>query len=98
MAFRDGGWTADAIAEVWSTSVGAQLETYGIPFLGGGTELTVLAGDLSSQMGGGGSGIGGASIGGGNLSDDHRDDVVETATASSRISAITSPMPGFTLK
>src|ERR1700680_5156965 len=36
VAFRDGGWTADAIAEVWSTSVGAQLETYGIPFLGGG--------------------------------------------------------------
>jgi NAD(P)-dependent dehydrogenase (short-subunit alcohol dehydrogenase family) len=35
VAFRDGGWTADAIAEVWSTSVGAQLETYGIPFLGG---------------------------------------------------------------
>jgi NAD(P)-dependent dehydrogenase (short-subunit alcohol dehydrogenase family) len=37
VAFRDGGWTADAIAEVWSTSVGAQLETYGIPFLPGGT-------------------------------------------------------------
>jgi NAD(P)-dependent dehydrogenase (short-subunit alcohol dehydrogenase family) len=37
VAFRDGGWTADAIAEVWSTSVGAQLETYGIPFLGGGS-------------------------------------------------------------
>jgi NAD(P)-dependent dehydrogenase (short-subunit alcohol dehydrogenase family) len=36
VAFREGGWTADAIAEVWSTSVGAQLETYGIPFLGGG--------------------------------------------------------------
>jgi NAD(P)-dependent dehydrogenase (short-subunit alcohol dehydrogenase family) len=34
VAYRDGGWTADAIAEVWSTSVGAQLETYGIPFLG----------------------------------------------------------------
>src|SRR5579859_3900274 len=37
VAFRDGGWTADAIAEVWSTSVGSQLETYGIPFLGGTT-------------------------------------------------------------
>jgi NAD(P)-dependent dehydrogenase (short-subunit alcohol dehydrogenase family) len=36
VAFREGGWTADAIAEVWSTSVGAQLETYGIQFLGGG--------------------------------------------------------------
>jgi NAD(P)-dependent dehydrogenase (short-subunit alcohol dehydrogenase family) len=36
VAYRDGGWTADAIAEVWSTSVGAQLETYGIQFLGGG--------------------------------------------------------------
>ena len=35
VAFREGGWTADAIAEVWSTSVGAQLETYGIQFLGG---------------------------------------------------------------
>jgi NAD(P)-dependent dehydrogenase (short-subunit alcohol dehydrogenase family) len=35
IAYRDGGWTADAIAEVWSSSVGAQLETYGIPFLGG---------------------------------------------------------------
>jgi len=35
VAFRDGGWTADAIADVWSSSVGAQLETYGIPFLGG---------------------------------------------------------------
>jgi NAD(P)-dependent dehydrogenase (short-subunit alcohol dehydrogenase family) len=35
VAYREGGWTADAIAEVWSSSVGAQLETYGIPFLGG---------------------------------------------------------------
>ena len=35
MAYRDGGWTADAIAEVWSSSVGQQLESYGIPFLGG---------------------------------------------------------------
>ena len=34
VAFRDGGWTPDAIAEVWSASVGAQPETYGIPFLG----------------------------------------------------------------
>jgi NAD(P)-dependent dehydrogenase (short-subunit alcohol dehydrogenase family) len=33
-AYRDGGWTADAIAEVWASSVGARLETYGIPFLG----------------------------------------------------------------
>jgi NAD(P)-dependent dehydrogenase (short-subunit alcohol dehydrogenase family) len=35
MAYRDGGWTADAIAEIWSSSVGQQLESYGIPFLGG---------------------------------------------------------------
>jgi NAD(P)-dependent dehydrogenase (short-subunit alcohol dehydrogenase family) len=35
MAYRDGGWTADAIAEIWKSSVGQQLETYGIPFLGG---------------------------------------------------------------
>ncbi len=35
VAFRDGGWTADAIAEVWSASVGAEPETYGIAFLGG---------------------------------------------------------------
>jgi hypothetical protein len=37
VAFRDGGWTADAIAEVWSTSVGAEPESYGIQFLGGTT-------------------------------------------------------------
>jgi NAD(P)-dependent dehydrogenase (short-subunit alcohol dehydrogenase family) len=36
VAYRDGGWTSDAIAEVWSTSVGSQPESYGIPFLGGG--------------------------------------------------------------
>ncbi|MFZ0181211.1 MAG: SDR family NAD(P)-dependent oxidoreductase [Candidatus Dormiibacterota bacterium] len=35
VAYRDGGWTADAIAEVWPTSVGSELESYGIPFLGG---------------------------------------------------------------
>jgi NAD(P)-dependent dehydrogenase (short-subunit alcohol dehydrogenase family) len=35
VAYRDGGWTADAIAEIWSSSVGSQPETYGIPFLGG---------------------------------------------------------------
>ncbi|MGH7721397.1 MAG: SDR family NAD(P)-dependent oxidoreductase [Candidatus Dormibacteria bacterium] len=35
-AYHDGGWTADAIAEVWSSSVGSRQETYGIPFLGGG--------------------------------------------------------------
>jgi NAD(P)-dependent dehydrogenase (short-subunit alcohol dehydrogenase family) len=35
-AYRDGGWTADAIAEMWSTSVGSQPQSYGIPFLGGG--------------------------------------------------------------
>lgn len=33
VAYRDGGWTADAIAEVWSTSVGAVPETYGIAML-----------------------------------------------------------------
>ncbi|WP_158839469.1 SDR family NAD(P)-dependent oxidoreductase [Saccharothrix deserti] len=31
VAFADGGWTADAIAESWETGVGAQPETYGIP-------------------------------------------------------------------
>jgi NAD(P)-dependent dehydrogenase (short-subunit alcohol dehydrogenase family) len=35
VAYRDNGWTADAIAEVWSSSVGSQLESYGIPMLGG---------------------------------------------------------------
>jgi NAD(P)-dependent dehydrogenase (short-subunit alcohol dehydrogenase family) len=35
-AYRDGGWTADAIAEIWPTTLGARPETYGIPFLGGG--------------------------------------------------------------
>jgi len=34
VAYRDGGWTADTIAEIWSSSVGARPETYGIPFLG----------------------------------------------------------------
>ena len=36
MAYEDGGWTADRIAEVWASSVGSRQETYGIPFLGGG--------------------------------------------------------------
>lgn len=36
VAYHEGGWTADHIAEVWSTSVGQRPETYGIPFLGGG--------------------------------------------------------------
>jgi NAD(P)-dependent dehydrogenase (short-subunit alcohol dehydrogenase family) len=35
VAYREGGWTADSIADVWASSVGAQPETYGIPFLGG---------------------------------------------------------------
>lgn len=30
-AYADGGWSADAIAESWSTGVGAEPETYGIP-------------------------------------------------------------------
>jgi hypothetical protein len=28
--FNDGGWTADAIADVFSSTVGEVLETYGI--------------------------------------------------------------------
>jgi NAD(P)-dependent dehydrogenase (short-subunit alcohol dehydrogenase family) len=35
VAYRDGGWTADAIAEIWSSSVGARLEPSGIPMLTG---------------------------------------------------------------
>ncbi|MCK2220375.1 SDR family oxidoreductase [Actinomadura sp. ATCC 31491] len=31
VAFMDGGWSAEAIAEQWSTGVGAEPETYGIP-------------------------------------------------------------------
>lgn len=31
VAFADGGWTADAIAESWQAGVGAEPETYGIP-------------------------------------------------------------------
>jgi NAD(P)-dependent dehydrogenase (short-subunit alcohol dehydrogenase family) len=31
VAFRDGGWSADAIAEAWHAGVGAEPETYGIP-------------------------------------------------------------------
>ncbi|MWA04074.1 SDR family oxidoreductase [Actinomadura sp. LD22] len=31
VAFADGGWSADAIAEQWSTGVGAEPETYGMP-------------------------------------------------------------------
>ena len=34
IAYHDGRWTADAIAEVWAASVGAEPESYGIPFLG----------------------------------------------------------------
>ncbi|MFE4539980.1 SDR family oxidoreductase [Streptomyces scopuliridis] len=30
-AFADGGWTADAIADAWPTSVGQLTETFGIP-------------------------------------------------------------------
>ncbi|GHB75430.1 dehydrogenase [Streptomyces viridiviolaceus] len=30
-AFRDGGWSADAIAEAWAGGVGSDPETYGIP-------------------------------------------------------------------
>lgn len=29
-AFRDGGWTADAISEAFGSSIGEQLESYGI--------------------------------------------------------------------
>jgi len=35
VAYRDGGWTADGIAEVFASSVGSEPESYGIPFLGG---------------------------------------------------------------
>ncbi|MEV5826996.1 SDR family NAD(P)-dependent oxidoreductase [Spirillospora sp. NPDC052242] len=31
VAFADGGWSADAIAEQWHTGVGAAPETYGVP-------------------------------------------------------------------
>ncbi|GAA2131520.1 SDR family oxidoreductase [Actinomadura napierensis] len=31
VAFADGGWSAEAIAEQWSTGVGAEPETYGMP-------------------------------------------------------------------
>ncbi|WP_432162999.1 SDR family oxidoreductase [Streptomyces tendae] len=31
VAFADGGWSADTIAEQWHESVGAEPETYGIP-------------------------------------------------------------------
>jgi NAD(P)-dependent dehydrogenase (short-subunit alcohol dehydrogenase family) len=30
VAFTDGGWTAEAIAESWPTTVGAELQSYGI--------------------------------------------------------------------
>ncbi|WP_306321861.1 MULTISPECIES: SDR family NAD(P)-dependent oxidoreductase [unclassified Streptomyces] len=30
-AYADGGWTPDAVAEAWPTSVGAELQTVGIP-------------------------------------------------------------------
>jgi len=36
MAYRDGGWSPDEIADNWSSSVGSELQTYGIPFLSGG--------------------------------------------------------------
>ncbi len=31
VAYADGGWSADAIADSWHTTVGAEPETYGIP-------------------------------------------------------------------
>ncbi|MGH1565448.1 SDR family oxidoreductase [Mumia sp. DW29H23] len=31
VALRDGGWSADEIAAAWSTGVGAEPETYGVP-------------------------------------------------------------------
>lgn len=31
VAYAEGGWSADAIAEAWHASVGAEPETYGIP-------------------------------------------------------------------
>jgi 3-oxoacyl-[acyl-carrier protein] reductase len=31
VTFRDGGWTAEAIAAEWASTLGAQAETYGIP-------------------------------------------------------------------
>ena len=31
VAYADGGWTAEAIADQWAAGVGAQPETYGIP-------------------------------------------------------------------
>ncbi|WP_397475323.1 SDR family NAD(P)-dependent oxidoreductase [Pusillimonas sp.] len=33
-AYRSGGWTAEEIAQAWDSSVGQQLETYGIPMPG----------------------------------------------------------------
>src|SRR5690606_37590088 len=30
-AYSDGGWTAEKIAQVWASSIGQQLEDYGIP-------------------------------------------------------------------
>jgi NAD(P)-dependent dehydrogenase (short-subunit alcohol dehydrogenase family) len=33
--YREGGWTADAIAVAWGKTVAQKLEPYGIPFLGG---------------------------------------------------------------
>lgn len=34
VAYHEGGWSAEGIAEVWGTSVGQRLEPYGIPFFG----------------------------------------------------------------
>lgn len=31
VAFRDGGWSADAIADIWSTTLGQAEQTYGMP-------------------------------------------------------------------
>ena len=33
VAYREGGWTADAIAASWQTSIGEEMQTYGIDFL-----------------------------------------------------------------
>jgi NAD(P)-dependent dehydrogenase (short-subunit alcohol dehydrogenase family) len=31
IAYREGGWSADQIAEIWSTTLGQQEQSYGMP-------------------------------------------------------------------
>ena len=105
VAYRDGGWTADAIAEVWS-SVGRRAARdlrHPVPrrhnliraprrsVLGRGRRR-FRDGDVMPSRAGAASPL---SAG---VTDDHRDEVVEDGDTRAGSARSTRPMPGFTLK